>query len=144
MHPFAKARERQRALNAVKMERMFSKPFIGALEGHTEGVELIVKQPKDLKTVASAGWDGGQSHLLTKKVGLNLCLEILVHDLPHRETVLRIPHAHKGKVSGICYADDERLLSCGVDCNVKLWDARRDAGDTRKVLCHFIFRKRIS
>lgn len=61
-----------RALNAVKMERMFAKPFVAALEGHLEGVEVIVKQPKSLNTVASAGWDGGESplplhHLLGKK-----------------------------------------------------------------------------
>ena len=61
MHPFARARERMRALNAVKMERMFAKPFVAALEGHIEGIERIVKQPRSLNTVASAGWDGGRS-----------------------------------------------------------------------------------
>ena len=32
--------------------------------------------------------------------------------------------AHKGKISGVCFADENRLLSCGVDRNVKLWDTR--------------------
>jgi DDB1- and CUL4-associated factor 13 len=64
MHPFAAARERMRALNAIKMERMFAKPFVAALEGHIEGIERIVKQPKSLHTVASAGWDGGMFFVL--------------------------------------------------------------------------------
>lgn len=63
MHPFARARERMRALNAIKMERMFAKPFVAAMEGHTEGVEAIVRKPGVLNTIASAGWDGGQSLL---------------------------------------------------------------------------------
>ena len=33
MHPFARARERMRALNAAKMERIFAKPFVAALGG---------------------------------------------------------------------------------------------------------------
>lgn len=63
MHPFAHARERMRALNAVKMDRMFAKPFVAAFEGHTEGVEVIVRKLGVLNTIASAGWDGGESLL---------------------------------------------------------------------------------
>jgi WD repeat and SOF domain-containing protein 1 len=59
--PYAKARERQRALNAAKMERMFSKPFVGALDGHVDGVEGIVKRKGCLRVVASGGWAGGPS-----------------------------------------------------------------------------------
>jgi len=114
MHPFAKARERMRALNAVKMERMFAKPFVAALEGHVEGVERITRMPGSLNTVASAGWDG----------------EILLHDLPKREVFLKLLNAHQGKVSGLCFADQERLLSCGVDRNVKLWDVRRSSSSS--------------
>ncbi|KAF5346611.1 hypothetical protein D9757_013099 [Collybiopsis confluens] len=33
----------------------------------------------------------------------------------------RLPQAHKGKVTGLCFTDESRLLSCGVDRNVKLW-----------------------
>jgi WD repeat and SOF domain-containing protein 1 len=32
-HPFERAREYTRALNAAKLERLFAKPFVGALEG---------------------------------------------------------------------------------------------------------------
>ena len=37
---------------------------------------------------------------------------------------MRVNDAHKGKVSGVCFSDEHRLLSCGVDRNVKLWDTR--------------------
>lgn len=50
-----------------------------------------------------------------------LPLGIIVHDLPRREHILNIPSAHKGKVSGLTFAGPDRLLSCGVDRNVKLW-----------------------
>ena len=64
MHPFAKARERTRALNAAKMDRLFSKPFVDSLSGHVDGVEVLVRQPGSLTTVASGSWDGGMCVLL--------------------------------------------------------------------------------
>lgn len=60
MHPFARARERMRALNAAKMDRMFAKPFVAALEGHVDGVEAMARRPNSLAEVASASWDGGE------------------------------------------------------------------------------------
>ncbi|KAF8492033.1 hypothetical protein F5888DRAFT_1619439, partial [Russula emetica] len=58
-HPFARARKRTRALNAAKMERMFSKPFIAALKGHADAVEVLSRRPNTITDVASASWDGG-------------------------------------------------------------------------------------
>ena len=60
MHPFARARERIRALNAAKMDRMFAKPFIASLEGHIDAVEVLTRQRGSLTTVASGSWDGGK------------------------------------------------------------------------------------
>ena len=51
-------------------------------------------------------------------------LDIIVHDVPQRRHLLHLSGAHKGKVSGLCWAEGDRLLSCGVDRNVKLWDTR--------------------
>lgn len=34
----AKAREYTRALTAVKLDKMFARPFVGALDGHGDGV----------------------------------------------------------------------------------------------------------
>lgn len=59
MHPLAKARERTRALNAAKVERMFAKPFIASLEGHIDGVNVMAQKPDSLSAVASASADGG-------------------------------------------------------------------------------------
>ncbi len=59
MHPFARARERTRALNAVKMERIFAKPFVTALEGHLDAVETMTKQPNSMVNIASGSWSGG-------------------------------------------------------------------------------------
>ncbi|KAL4065927.1 WD40 repeat-like protein [Scleroderma citrinum] len=106
MHPFSRSRERMRALNAAKMERMFAKPFIAALEGHIDAVEVLCRKPGTLNTVASGSWDGG----------------ILVHNIAERKQVHRIQDAHKGKVSGLCFSQGDRLISCGVDTNIKLWD----------------------
>ncbi|KAI5115053.1 hypothetical protein M0805_005214, partial [Coniferiporia weirii] len=108
VHPFARARERMRALNATKMEKMFAKPFVGSLDGHIDAVEVLARKPHSLSAVASASWDG----------------EIIVHDVPQRKHLLRLSGAHKGKVSGLCWSEGDRLLSCGVDRNVKLWDTR--------------------
>lgn len=33
LHPYAAQREYQQALNAVKLERVFAKPFVGSLDG---------------------------------------------------------------------------------------------------------------
>lgn len=108
-HPFSRARERTRALNAAKLDRIFAKPFIDSLEGHIDAVEVLVRQPGSLTTVASGSWDG----------------TIIVHDIAQRIRLKHIPHAHKQKVSGICFTG-VRLLSCGVDRTVKLWDLQQD------------------
>lgn len=50
--------------------------------------------------------------------------DIVVHDVPQRSHLLKVPSAHKGKVSGLCWAEGDKLLSCGVDRTVKLWDTR--------------------
>ncbi|KAF8351947.1 WD40 repeat-like protein [Amanita rubescens] len=114
MHPFARARERTRALNAVKMERMFAKPFVDSLEGHIDAVEVLARPPDSLTTIASGSWDGG----------------ILLHNLSTREQIVKLTQAHKGKVSGLCFSGSERLLSCGVDRNVKLWDVGSEPSET--------------
>ena len=59
-HPFARARERTRALNAAKIERMFAKPFVSSLEGHVDGVYTLAMKAGELNTVTSASGDGGE------------------------------------------------------------------------------------
>ncbi|CEL61242.1 Protein SOF1 OS=Saccharomyces cerevisiae (strain ATCC 204508 / S288c) GN=SOF1 PE=1 SV=1 [Rhizoctonia solani AG-1 IB] len=116
-HPFARARERNRALNAAKIERMFSKPFVASLEGHIDGVYTLATKAGDLETITSGSSDG----------------EIIVHDLASQQHLLKFPGAHKGTVSAITYADGPRLLSCGVDRTVKLWDTSLSSGEEEAV-----------
>lgn len=52
---------------------------------------------------------------------LRIYLGILLHNLSSRKQILNLPSAHKGKVSGLCFAEQDRLLSCGVDKNIKMW-----------------------
>ena len=40
-HPFAAAREHQRAVVAAKLDRMMAKPFICALEGHKDALTAL-------------------------------------------------------------------------------------------------------
>ena len=54
LHPFEMNREYTRALNAVKLERVFAKPFLGALDGHGDGVTGLVPHPSWLSCVASS------------------------------------------------------------------------------------------
>lgn len=53
---------------------------------------------------------------------------IILHNLSTRKQTMSIPQAHKGKVSGLCFSPDggKRLLSCGVDRNIKLWAVSED------------------
>ena len=105
-HPFERAREYTRALNATKLERMFAQPFVGQLgRGHVDGVYALAKDPKALDRFASASGDG----------------VVKVWDLPSREEVWQT-QAHEHLVKGICWTKDQKLLSCGSDKTVKLFD----------------------
>ncbi len=45
---YFKAREYTRALNAVKLEKVFSKPFLFSLNQHTDGIKCLAKNTKSL------------------------------------------------------------------------------------------------
>lgn len=111
LHPFAKPREYTRALTAVKMDRMFAKPFVDALGGHQDGVYCLAKDPRRVAVVAGGGGDG----------------EVIVHSISLRRPLLKIPSAHKGMVGGLAWTSEARdgrrgLLSAGkLDGTVKLW-----------------------
>jgi WD repeat and SOF domain-containing protein 1 len=128
-HPFARARKRVRALIAAKMERMFSKPFIAALEGHADAVEVLSRRPNSITNVASASWDGGafSGELCKFSSDLNRHSDIILHNARRRMHLTKVAGEHQGKISGLCWADDHRVLSCGADRNIKMWDVCLDA-----------------
>ncbi|CDZ97903.1 Sof1-like rRNA processing protein (contains WD40 repeats) [Phaffia rhodozyma] len=112
LHPFSKQREYTRAVNAAKIDRMFAKPFVAALEGHTDGVYTLGRDPRRTDVVAGGGGDG----------------EIILHSLSGRKPIVRIPDAHRGQVTGLCFSADNnvaerRLISCGRDQTIKIWSS---------------------
>lgn len=90
LHPFARPREYNRAVTAAKLDRMFAKPFVDALEGHQDGVYCMARDPKSLGCVASGGGDG----------------QVCVWSLSRRERVLDLPKAHKNMVTDVCFTNE--------------------------------------
>ncbi|KAI9737383.1 MAG: rRNA-processing protein sof1 [Cirrosporium novae-zelandiae] len=106
LHPFERAREYTRALNATKLERMFAAPFICDLgTGHVDGVYQMAKDPENLSSFASGSGDG----------------VVKVWDLPSRSELWNV-QAHENIVRGMCWTRDKKLLSCATDKTIKLWD----------------------
>ncbi|KAL0072864.1 WD repeat and SOF1 domain-containing protein [Phycomyces blakesleeanus] len=99
LHPFEKGREYVRALNTVKLERLFAKPFVGALSGHIDGVYSMAKHPQKLSSIISGSGDG----------------ELRVWDLSEQATTWRTK-GHTSIVNGV------PILSCSSDKTVKIWN----------------------
>ncbi|CAG8826737.1 24499_t:CDS:2, partial [Cetraspora pellucida] len=107
LHPFEKAREYTRALNAVKLERLFAKPFVDALSGHVDGVYCMAKYPLKLTTIISGSGDG----------------ELRIWNLSERTAIWKVS-GHKGIVKGVCCSPTKSnfYYSCGTDKTVKIWN----------------------
>ncbi|KAE9584675.1 hypothetical protein Lal_00023530 [Lupinus albus] len=101
-----KAVEYVRALNAVKLDKIFARPFIGALDGHIDAVSCMAKNPSQLKEIFSGSMDG----------------DIRLWDLASRRTVCQFP-GHQGAVRGLSVSTDgSTLVSCGIDSTIRLWN----------------------
>ncbi|CAO3626657.1 unnamed protein product [Cunninghamella blakesleeana] len=108
IHPFEQGREYVRAMNAVKLDCMFAKPFVGALSGHIDGVYSMMTHPEKLTSIISGSGDG----------------EIRIWDLSERETTWRTTstNGHQGIVNGVSTAHrGDQFLSCSTDKTVKIW-----------------------
>jgi len=106
-HPFEAEREYQRAINSVKLEKVFAKPFMGSLDGHRDGITCVGKHPGSISKIASGAADG----------------EIRFWELTDRKCTSSWC-AHEGVVRGICYGPTgERLFSCADDKTIKVWNA---------------------
>ena len=105
LHPFEAPREYTLASNAAKLERVFAKPFVGSLEGHTDGVNCLARNPKSLSVLASGSCDG----------------VIKIWNLPRREQLVSLS-AHNGFVRGLCFnPSGESFFSVGDDKIIKQW-----------------------
>ena len=137
LHPFDKAREYQRAMNTVKLNRHFAKPFVAALDGrarrpaharttpvrqaapsslagrHADGVVCMAKSMAELVTLCSGSADG----------------EIRRWNLTERETAWSVK-AHAGFVRGLAFArSGHHFVSASDDKTVKLWSASASRGE---------------
>jgi len=116
-HPFEKAREYTRALNATKLDRVFAKPFICAFDGHLDTVWRLATVPTRLTTVFSGSCDG----------------ELRAWNLTSRELSWRVK-AHEGFVRGISATNSgERILTCGDDKTIRIWDLNANRSKSRSI-----------
>lgn len=105
LHPLESQREYVRALNATKLDRVFAKPFVGSLSGHTDGVYCMCKHPKILSALLSGSCDG----------------EIKIWSLARQDCLSTIA-AHAGFVRGLCMnPEGSHLFSAGEDKIIKQW-----------------------
>lgn len=116
LHPFEANREYVRAMNAAKLERVFAKPFLGALDGHGDGVTALKAHPKRLSRVASASADG----------------EVRIWDLTRRHC-MKIFQGHDSRslIRGIAFdSSGERLMSIADDKKILTWKIEDEEVDT--------------
>lgn len=106
LHPFERAREYTRALNATKLDRMFASPFICQLgKGHVDGVYSIAGDPSSLSHIASGSGDG----------------IVKVWNLETKEEIFSTK-AHDNIVKDTVWTHDRKLLTCAADKSIKLFD----------------------
>ena len=115
IHPFEREREYTRALNAVKLDKVFAKPFVGALDGHRDGIHCMTTVRSSLIPLISGACDG----------------ELRVWDLQTRKLVWSTV-AHTGFVRGVTAdASGYTFFSCGDDKVIKQWSLQPD--DTERI-----------
>lgn len=106
LHPLERAREYQRAFTAVKMEKIFAKPFVTALDGHTDSVKCMSMPQIPAAPLISGGCDG----------------YIRLWDLRHF-TSCSVVQAHTGFVRDLVIPQNgQAVYSCGDDKTVKRWN----------------------
>lgn len=113
LHPFEAAREYTRALNAVKLDKIFAKPFLKNLEGHRDAISCICKHPFQLSVLLSGAYDG-------EVRTWNLALEKSTRSFL----------AHDGVLRGITYIPDgEHFITVGDDKTIKTWSAAKEENE---------------
>jgi len=53
LHPFAREREYARALNATKLDKIFAKPLVKAMDDHIESVRVMRRSNQNAMTFYS-------------------------------------------------------------------------------------------
>lgn len=108
-HPLQKAREFVRAINAAKTEKMFAQPFIGQLEGHSDGISCFSKSNKHVSLLASGSWDG----------------EVRIWDMVTRKCMFS-SYCHQRFVRGISFDYTGNFIyTCGDDQDVNIYNVNQ-------------------
>ncbi|EFX72618.1 hypothetical protein DAPPUDRAFT_308127 [Daphnia pulex] len=116
LHPLEAPREYTRALNAVKLERVFALPFIGCLDGHRDGLSCLGKTPDHLSWLYSGACDG----------------ELKLWDVAKRRVLCTV-QAHDGFVRAIAYSQESSFLyTVGDDKLIKQWKSEAEDGSDLK------------
>merc|ERR1719272_2484844 len=106
LHPMERAREYQRALTAVKVEKIFAKPFVCAMDGHTDSIKCMTIARRQGAPLISGSCDG----------------ELKIWDLNLLTCKSTVPRAHEGFVRDVVASPDGRkIFSCGDDKTAKMW-----------------------
>ncbi|XP_078072820.1 DDB1- and CUL4-associated factor 13 isoform X2 [Mustelus asterias] len=125
LHPFEVPREYTRALNAIKLDRIFAKPFVASLDGHRDGVHCLAKHFKSLSTIISGACNG----------------ELKVWNLMNRQCV-RTLQAHTGFVRGLCSRFcGTSFFSVGDDKTIKQWKMESPSLEEQEQPIHTILGK---
>lgn len=112
LHPFEACREYQRALNAVKLDSIFARPFIGSLDGHSDVVQCLLKHPTSLSTLVSGAADG----------------EIRIWNIATRKCVNSF-RGHDGIVRALCAPrSGDYFFSLDSNANIKQWKVKQFSG----------------
>ena len=105
LHPLERAREYTKAVVTTKLDKIFSKPFVAALDGHTDGVYCCSTVRSRNVPFISGACDG----------------ELKVWDLSTQKCYWSAP-AHSGFVRGVAPdALGATFFTCGDDKLIKQW-----------------------
>lgn len=90
---------------STKLDKVFAKPFLGALQGHSDAINVFSLNPNRLSVVLSGSFDG----------------EIRAWDLSHRNCLFAI-NAHELAIKGLNFNQNAGFfLSSGGDNRVNLY-----------------------
>lgn len=104
-HPFERAREYTRALNATKLNKVFAKPLVTQLSGHSDSVCALATVRGELGKLVSGSLNG----------------ELVVWDIASRSMISRRRAAHTGSIRAVAAVDNSKVWSGGIDRTIKLW-----------------------
>lgn len=122
LHPHERAREYAKAVVAKKLDKIFAKPFIGALDGHKDSVFCLSHVRNKVVPLISGACDG----------------EIKVWDMSRKACAYSV-YGHTGFVRGISVDQvGNTYFTCGDDKLVKRWSLHPESNDEINPLVTYV------